>query len=272
MAPAAFLGPPQLEDVIYAVNANTDRVQSLQSDSISLSSPGLPSLRANMALERPRRFRMRGSFLGPEIDVGSNNELFWFWAKSNPEPVVYFARHDDFRGSAARQILPVEPAWLIDAFGLVRLEPGGVHNGPIPHGDGRVEIRSRIGAAGELERTLVVDAHYGWVVEQYVRDQGGQTLAAARASNHRFYPDVGVSLPHHIEIQFPPAELALTVDVGKYSVNQLSGDTTLWSLPEMEGYSLVNLADAPISPGRGIPSTTPDLQTGFRPPYRGYTR
>lgn len=280
-APPAFVRPPTLEEVIYAVNSNTGRVQSLQADSGSLSCQGYPSLRASVALERPRRLRLRGTFLGPELDVGSNDDVFWLWAKSNPEPVIYYARHDQFRGSAAQHLLSVEPEWLIEAFGLVSIDAGNVIRGPVTRPDGRIELWTRAGSAAEYVRSAVVHETFGWLVEQTIRDSAGQVLASARTSGHRFYPAVGASLPHHIEIDFPPARMSFVLDVPQFAVNQLPPDAVqLWTLPEIEGYRPVNLAQSP-PPGtdsawfgskpalargyEGVPATS------YRPRYRGYS-
>ena len=55
--------------------------------------------------------------------------------------------------------MPVEPSWLLAAMGIVELDPASVFNGPVPHGDGTVEIRSWLpSATGNLQRVMVVDA------------------------------------------------------------------------------------------------------------------
>lgn len=282
LTPTAFAAPPTLAEIIYAVNANTGRVQSLQTDSASLSIPGYPSLRATIAMERPRRLRLRANFLGlgPELDVGSNDEIVWFWAKSNPEPAVYYARHEQLAATPLQPLVPLDPTWLMDAFGLVQIEPAGPHDGPVTRADGSLEIRSRWGRSGEYVRTLVIDGKYGWIVQQYVTDSAGQVVVAAKAANYRYDPLVSVSLPHHVEIQVPRAQLAFVVDVSQYSVNQLAGDPRqLWSLPQMEGYNLTNLAEShgtpspgPWSPSRTVPVQATDTpHVGYRPRYRGYS-
>ena len=84
LPPEAFAAPPTLEQVVQAVNANSAPVRQLQAEGATLSVQGLPSLRANLVMERPRRFRLVGSLLGvtgPEIDLGSNDELLWMWVK-----------------------------------------------------------------------------------------------------------------------------------------------------------------------------------------------
>jgi len=90
--------------------------------------PGAPSVGADIAVERPRRLRLRArtQLLGPELDLGSNDELFWLWAARMPDSSVFYARHDQFTTSKARQVLAIEPAWLIEALGLVQIDPASV--------------------------------------------------------------------------------------------------------------------------------------------------
>ena len=79
--------------MIYVVNANTQRVQRLQTENATLRVEGIP-VRANLAYEQPRHFRLLAQlsqFTGRELDMGSNDELFWFWIRRDSQPSVYFA-------------------------------------------------------------------------------------------------------------------------------------------------------------------------------------
>lgn len=281
LAPIAFAAPPTLEDVIFTVNANTDRVHQLHTDTASLSLDGsVLGLRTRISLERPRRFRLRAKMVSREIDLGSNDERFWFWAKSAPQPAIYYARHDEYANAAAGQLMPIDPTMLIEAFGLVRLEPAAVHEGPYARGDGKVEIRTQLnGAAGQRTRVLVVDDRYGWITEQHLFAANGALLASVRASGHRHYPTVGASLPHQLEISMPSVGRALRIDVGEYWINQLSEDPAqLWVMPQFPGYTRVNVADPHFQPPRDLSvAPAPAIQppprasrVGMLPAYRGH--
>ena len=280
-APAAFITPPTLEEIIYAVNANTSRVQQLHSDSAWLSLPGLPGLRTTVSLERQLRFRLKSKLIGPELDIGSNEELFWFWAKRNDEPLVFFANHRDFAASPTRGMFPVDPHWLIEAIGLVQLEPGGMHEQPVPLGDGRVEVRTRLPSPrGDMTRVLVIDGRYGWILEQHLYDPTGRAMASSRTSGHRYYATDAVSLPHRIEIEMPDAQLSLTLEVNEFSINSLYGSPDqLWAMPRFEGYTRVNIAmrhfPPNVSPMTGFngspPPIGPPSRLSQQPTYRGYS-
>ena len=279
--PAAFVTPPTLEEIIYAVNANTSRVQQLHSDSAWLSLPGLPGLRTTVSLERQLRFRLKSKLIGPELDIGSNDELFWFWAKRNDEPLVFYASHRDFAASPTRGMFPVDPHWLIEAIGLVQLEPGGMHEEPIPLGDGRVEVRTRLPRpTGDMTRVLVIDGRYGWILEQRLHDVTGRVVASSRTSGHRYYASAAVSLPHRIEIEMPDAQLSLTLEVNEFAINSLYGSPEqLWAMPPFDGYTPVNIAVPQFShspsPMTGLnggpPPIGPPSRLSQQPTYRGYS-
>src|SRR3990172_910761 len=80
-APQVLMPGATGDQIAAAVNQNTMRVSTLVAPNASISMPstvGLPLLRGNLAVERPRRFRMTAGtgVTGQEIDLGSNDELF----------------------------------------------------------------------------------------------------------------------------------------------------------------------------------------------------
>lgn len=245
-SPVAFTQPPTLDQLAATINNNTRRVQQLQATGASLRISGFPSLRTSLALERPMRFRMRAGLglTGTELDLGSNEDVFWMWAKRSEPPTTYFARHAEYDAGAARAILPVPPQWLIEALGLVEIRPDGNWAGPRPLNSGRVEIRGRINTpSGPLIKVLVVDDRRGLILEQHVYDNSGQLLATALASQHQFEPDYQVTLPRQVDIQLPPAQLAFTLEVDGYRINEANGDSMqLWTMPQVPGSQLVPLA------------------------------
>ena len=96
--PVVFEAAPSLEELAAVVN-RTETIRQLSSNSASvevLSMPSLPRLSATLNLERERRFRLRASlpivFAG--LDMGSNDEMFWFEVPEGVSKTLYYARHD----------------------------------------------------------------------------------------------------------------------------------------------------------------------------------
>jgi hypothetical protein len=279
LAPAAFVAPPTLDEVLTNLHATSQRITTLHSDSASVAAPGLPNLRATLTLEKPRRFRLQARLIGPAVDLGSNDTGLWFWASSDPQQAVYVARHEQLVSAGATPY-PLDATWLIQAFGLVDFQPVDRHEGPWPRSDGSLEIRSYLPRpSGMLQRSLVIDATYGWVVEQTIWDANGQQLVHVRASQHRYQESAAVSLPHRIEIHLPPAQLSLAIEVGTYSVNQLPAEgPALWEMPPFEGLRRISLAAADGGGTRAViplgtdPGFRGEDRMAFRPRVRGYQR
>lgn len=263
--PRALPPSASLVQIIDVVNDNSARVQSLSTTRATITTPGFPSLNANVAIQRPRSFRLTGEKFGPQLDVGSNDELLWFWVAQAQPPALFYCRHDQFAGSAARQIFPVEPEWLIEAFGIVSFDRSQPIEGPSPVGNGRVEIRSRAGGPGrETSRVTIIDDSRGVVLEQHVYDARGVLLASAMLSKHAHDPASGATLPRHIQIQWPLAKFEVAIDLADVHVNQLPADPReVFAKPSYSGYNDIDLAQ----PGLQL-TPSPDGQLPAAPQTR----
>jgi hypothetical protein len=257
---------------VAAVNANTQRVQTLQTQGATISIPGAPSIGADIAVERPRGLRLRAKtqLLGPELDLGSNDELFWLWAARMPGSSVYFARHDQFAASRARQMLAIEPAWLIEALGLVEIDPASVIEGPYADGSDRVKLRTTLATGGgQYTRLLILHHRYAWVLEQHVYDEQNQLIATARNSGHEYHAVDSVSLPRRIEVQVPLGMLRLVLDVDRWSINQSPAEgAATFELPrsQLGNYPFVDMADPAFVP----PASSGTAQTPPRAAQQQY--
>jgi hypothetical protein len=252
-APVVLSPTSTAAEVVAAINANSARIQTYQAPSASISMPesaGLPLVSASIAVERPQRFRMRATtaVTGPELDLGSNDERFWIWARRNEPPALYTARHDQWAASPMKGQVPIEPMWLVDALGLVQLDPAAAYVGPLPRDNKTLELRTQT-ATGV--RVLIVDAQTAWVREQHVYDNAGSLTASVVADNFRYDTATQTSLPERVRVNVPTAGLDLTINTGQVVINAPVGDGgQLWSLPQLGSYPVVDLT----APG-GIPST-----------------
>lgn len=239
--PPMLSDTPSLEEVTVALR-RTDAVRQLATNSASvdvLTMPSLPTLSATMQVQRERDFRLRASLpvvMGAGLDLGSNRELFWFEVPEGIRRTLYYARHEEYREQLPRAVLPVDPSWLMEAIGLVDLDPELVVAGPVPREDGKLEIRSTVPMPrGDYQRVLYVANPGGFVTHQFLYEPGGRLVAVSEASNHRFYDTPGCALPHRIRFELMPADdppLAMQIDIGGYLVNQLlSDDPGLFTMP-----------------------------------------
>ncbi|HEX4149027.1 MAG TPA: hypothetical protein VHY20_08570 [Pirellulales bacterium] len=252
---------PTLGDVVTLVNDNSGRIRSLYSTDASVHIPMLPALRVNLAMERPRRLRLRAEtgVTGAEIDLGSNDTLFWAWVRRMEPPTTFYCRHDQFSASPLRQFAPVEPDWIVDALGVNGFDPAGENSGPFPIRRGRLEVRTVLRRPeGPLTKITVVDAAGGWILEQHLYDTRGTRIASSLTSSQWRDPASGAVVPRRIEIQWPTAGLSARLDLHTVEVNRLGGDPALlFELPDYPGSAVVDMGDPSFRPPLAAAPTAP---------------
>jgi hypothetical protein len=256
--PRVLPASPNLEQVIDVVNRNSAGIESFTTNRASISGAGFPSLTASIAFQRARRFRLQaGTGFGAELDLGSNDDLFWFWVKRNQPPGVYFCRHDQFAASQARQMTPFEPQWLIEALGVVEFDRSLPHKMTLLPKD-RIRIDTiRNTPEGPVAKVTIVDGSQGWVLEQHVYDVRGRLAARSIASGHRRDPMTNLVMPAVVQIESPQAQVSLRIDLGNVEINRLSNDRpALWQMPSIPGTPLVDMGDPNFRlPGSATPVT-----------------
>jgi len=249
--PPVFSERPTLDEVIAEVNRQSSQIHSFRGSNAKIDLEGVrlaPTLKADVVYEQPGRFRLKArSPIADEVDLGSNDELFWVWVRMNDPKEMYWCRHDRFDDSPARQLIPVEPGWLIEALGVVHLDPRGEHRGPYPTKDGRLEIETRIRTPlGDLTKVTVLDDRRGWVLQQRLFDAHGKLLASAVGRKHYSVsvdgdPSHRVALPKEVRIEWPPAKLSMTLDLGELEINPRDLSPELWTKPTYKGWRDVDL-------------------------------
>ena len=270
-SPVVFEQTPGQQAFIQAINANTANVQQLDAH-VRVSIEGVPArLAGTLNVERPNRLRLKVGLLGMSdvgVDVGSNEDRFWIWSKFNgagEEPTIYFANHNEFAASPARNLIPLEPQWIIDALGLVQLDPNATYQGPTPRGDGRLELKMTMNtASGPMMKVIVVDAKYGFVMQQSVYDAQGRLVAYSDAIKHQYFEEHNANLPTQIDLYVygpdnQPTKLTLTAS--DYKINELYGDPDrLWTMPTPRDVKTVDLTKVSVPPStafrQGPPSST----------------
>jgi hypothetical protein len=248
--PRTLPANPSLEQIIATVHDNTQRVRSYMAPQAVLVVPGVPRLSARLACEPPRRFRLQAqtSITGPELDIGSNDDLFWIWLRQHQPPITAFCRHDQYARSQARRLLPIRADWMPELLGLVNFRPEDSHEGPFPLPDGRLEIRSRLDAGGEpVVKSTILDGTTGLIAEQHLFTPAGERLASVRTTRYRVDAASGAALPHLVEVSWPASGVDFKLELTAITVNGPSPDPAqLWQMPAYPGYEPVDLADPSV--------------------------
>jgi hypothetical protein len=202
------------------------------------------------------------------FDLGSNQDAFWMTMRNGMTPELIYAPHDQFEAQANRRMLPVSPMWLVEALGVIALDPYQMIQAPVTRADGMLEINTKIESPiGIYQRVVVVDPRFAFTKQIFLRDPTGRMVALAEQSKHEYYSAVQMSLPHQIKVQLIPAfdePVVLDVSIGSYVVNGMTGaPSSQFTFPNTNGYKVTNLIDL----NNGNPSAAAPPQVAPPQPY-----
>lgn len=124
-------------------------------------------------MEKPRKFRMTiNSILGKEMDIGSNDSIFWFWSKRMTPPLLHYANHENLGKSNLKT--PLNPNWIMSSLGIGEIEKGQLAT--IKNFKGI--ICQKTSANGE-EVTILTLFNEKSIAGHYLYDQSGKMTASA---------------------------------------------------------------------------------------------
>ena len=252
-APVAGRSSAQAQ-LIKTLNARANVVKQLDAP-VTIKIPGAPKIKGSLQVEFPKRMRLKAGVLGMSemgVDAGSNEQQFWVWSKMalpGSPAALYFANHAQYQNSQARSQIPLEPEQIINALGLVTIDPNGQHFGPFPEGKKHVRMYTVENVNGSQQtRVMLINATTAAVEQTSVYDHNNQLVAYANALKFKDYSKFNITLPQKIELhaaQPGQDDFILKVDLGTYSVNSLYGDPQqIWAMPEARNVPRVDLGTA----------------------------
>lgn len=256
-----FSQDPQLEEVVDHLNRNVNKLHGWRASSIKIRANNLPGLSGSLVVEENQHLRMFvNSPMGHEVDMGSNDDVFWVWAK-RMEPQYVFCRHEQI--DVARQSLgvPFEPQWLMQALGVAPLETQGLEMQVDPVSRQARLIQPMVSAHGQtLQKVMMVDLANGVITEHSIFDARGQKMAQALMSDFRVDKQSGAVLPHRVRLEWPQSQMILVMNLGQIDVNPKGIPSQTWDMPSMRGVQVVDLGKS-AQPGIRF-AEVPEQQNG----------
>ncbi len=238
-------------ELVTRLNENSNRLSSWRTTSATIRIHGRgilnpPPVEALIAVESPRNFRLKAkSPLGMEADLGSNQEHFWFWNKHNQERGVYQARHDAEPERMRRFPMPFQPDWIMEALGVVAIdpeEPITMQPGPATSQHTVLLVADRLSPQGtKVRKYTAVDLCHGVIREHALYDARGQLIARAVLSNHYRDKASNVVLPKTIELDWPQANVQMTISLSNVEVNPEQIPPQIWETPTIRDNPIIDM-------------------------------
>jgi hypothetical protein len=256
-------GPPTSEKLVGYLNSQADRLSVIQSEDVDLTAyvqgKRMPRLVTFMVCEKPRSFRLMGDSVGTTwVDIGSNNDRFWFWVKDGESPLYHCSYTDYEKG--AKLPLPFQPEWVVQALGMAKYDPA--KNYKVETKGSTYELIEDTTVQGLPVQKVTVfnarnpaDASQPQVIAHIVRDpRSGKTICQAtirRVRQATYRTQSGeqvISYPSDVMLEWPAEQLSMNIKVGKATVNQRltnEEERRFFTLPSWPGIKTVDLARMP---------------------------
>jgi hypothetical protein len=238
------------QEIVVHLNENTHKLRGWRTTKAKIATRGnmlVPRVDASIYIESPRNFRLvaDGPLGGKEVDFGSNAEQFWFWVKRNEDKQVIVASHDLGPERMRKFPFPFQPDWIMETMGVIEINPDEeLSLEPGPPGSYLVSlIANRASPQGfKVRKVTVVDRRSGVIHEHSLWDARSQLIAKATLSQYVRDKSSTALIPTKIELEWPQAQVGLTMTLAEVDVNPARFPASAWTLPKFRDYEVLDLS------------------------------
>jgi hypothetical protein len=237
------------------------RVLSCQSLSAEVSAAGQGgNVHGYLHCRQPRDFRLVGKAMGmEEVDIGSNDDEFWFWIKrSEPTPRVFFCKHADLK-AGVRLPFPIQPDYISEALGMATYGPA--QNYRLKEINDTYHLSTDVlTPAGEPARKVTIFAKWQatknrpQVLEYRLEHPNGRLICSARIDEVQ--TDRSIWYPSRVTLSCPDEKMEVKLTLKQVAVNvPIPPDRAerLFSRMSLAQWKAVDLARGPDpAPNNGV--------------------
>ena len=214
-----------IPEAILEINVRNKKIKSITSQDMAVKiwERGMRfRLKGSLCFEKDTSFRMKmNSLFGEELDIGSNDELFWYWSRRDRDPGVYFAYYEDL--TSTRLKTPFNPIFLRTSLGILNID---TKNAQILDKDGFLAvIRESINGMGQkVLQTIFVDEKTKLIKGFMITDLNGQPLASCEIQKWEN------DLPKKILYTWHEEQKAMLIEFQSIKANESIPDSK-WEMP-----------------------------------------
>jgi len=141
-------------------------------------------LSGNLRYEKGKKFRMTvRSLFGKELDLGSNDEQFWFWSRRSNEPGLFYAKHEDYYKTRLKT--PFNPVWIMHTLGIDEIDAEDVEIVDEKDKDEILVVKEGVNSMGKpILTTTFVNRYTMRVTKVLTTDLNGKPLASSEIKKY----------------------------------------------------------------------------------------
>jgi hypothetical protein len=198
--------------LVSLLNDNSRRLQTLECRNVDIDAQQghqPVGLQGAMICQQKRNFRLNARVVGqPAVDIGSNNEEFWWWI-SKGSPYLFHCSYTDLERGNVRLGFPLQPEWVMEALGMGQYDPNGEYE-VRPTKTTYELVQKTLSPQRQPVRKITVFARgpvaagKPQVMAHRLEDAQGKEICSATIMSVQHDPTSGAVLPKQIKLVFPP--------------------------------------------------------------------
>lgn len=249
--PPSTLKKAEPASLVAYLNAEAKKVSAVQATVDLQCNQGSKTVgvSAMMACRKDKDFRLRGKVLGmDEVDLGSNEEKFWFWVKRANPPHLYHCTHKDLASGKVNVPFPFQADMVLIALGMAEYDPKAKYD--LKENPRTLELTSEVTSPkGErVMRTVVFSRTVArspepQVIGHILKTPDGKVICEARVEKVYTDRDTGASVPSKLKLSWPGQEMSVGMQLWDVKVNRTTKEDaarlfTMTSIPGVETYDM----------------------------------
>jgi hypothetical protein len=259
--PPANAPLPEAAALVNYLNQNAAHVQTVRAkvDMDCKADRQSIALGGHLACQKPRDFRLKANVMAqPAVDIGSNNQEFWYWISKAEPPHVYHCSYRDLAKGNVRVPFPFQPDMVVAALGVADYDPNGKYEVRASAKTWEL-IQDTTSPTGQPVKKIVVfnrmQAAPGQpqVLAHVLRDARGNLICQAHI--HRIQVDrtTRAVLPTKVTIEWPAQKVTMKMDLSDVQVNVINRQMAagLFSRADLR-YSSYDLARGMVATPSGF--------------------
>lgn len=252
--------------LVNYLNKNAERVSSVQASVEVDAKQGNQAIALSGALaaQKPRGFRLRAKVFGkPAVDIGSNDERFWYWISQANPPHTYTCTYKDLARGTVNVPFPVDTDMVLAAMNMAEYDPKGKYE--LKTTDGTLELTQDVTSpSGQaVKRTTVFNSKLAragdpQVIEHRLSDGNGKLICRAKVQRVEVDRASGAVIPTRVVIEWPAQSVSMKLMLSDLRVNKIDreGASRMFTL-DTTGNDIYDLArGAAITPSSQRQATT----------------
>jgi len=217
----------EIPELCKKINSKMDKIKNIYckrmpiiySKSIKLN------LNGEMGYESGNfRLKINHFLSGKEIDMGSNEEMFWFWSKRAKPVALYYSYHKDINKTFLKTVL--SPEWVIKSLYVNKINIEDAEF--VKRGENYI-IRKRIKDHNDQEfiYIILIDKNKEIILGKYLYNLKGKLSASTEYSNFKN------GIPNYMIINWHEENIKILFDLKDAEYN-VQIDQSFWNPPNVK--------------------------------------